>query len=83
MPVNILMILADQHNARWLGCAGHPQAITPNLDRFASTGVRFEGAYAQNTICTPSRVSILSGQYCHNHGHYGLSGNTNFGLPSL
>ncbi|MEM9913998.1 MAG: sulfatase-like hydrolase/transferase [Planctomycetota bacterium] len=82
-PPNILMVLADQHNAEWLGCAGHPQVLTPRLDAFASTGVRFTSAYAQNTVCTPSRVSILSGQYAHNHGHYGLSGNRNPGLPSL
>jgi arylsulfatase len=71
---NILMVLADQHNAGWLGCAGHAQARTPNLDAFAASGVRFANAYAQNTICTPARISILSGQYCHNHGYYGLSG---------
>jgi choline-sulfatase/uncharacterized sulfatase len=72
--VNVLMILADQHNAGWFGCAGHQQALTPNFDAFAATAVRFTNAYSQNTICTPSRVSVLSGQYCHNHGYYGLSG---------
>ncbi len=56
--------------------------ITPNLDRLAETGVRFSNAYTQNTICTPSRVSNLSGQYCHNHGYYGLSGPTPERLPS-
>jgi arylsulfatase len=80
---NILLVLADQHNAGLLGCAGHPQALTPNLDRFAAGGVRFSNAYAQNTICTPSRVSILSGQYCHNHGIYGLSGPAQPGLDNL
>ena len=80
---NVLMVLADQHNATMLGAAGHPQALTPNLDRFAASGVRFTNAFAQNTICTPSRVSILSGQYCHNHGYYGLSGPTNAGLGNL
>jgi arylsulfatase len=71
---NILMVLADQHNPGWLGCAGHPQARTPRIDAFAATSVRFSRAYAQNPICTPSRISFLSGQYCHNHGYYGLSG---------
>ena len=71
---NILMILADQHHAGLMGCAGHLQVKTPHLDRLASAGVRFSNAYTQNPICTPSRVSILSGQYCHNHGLYGLSG---------
>ncbi len=80
---NILLILSDQHHADALGCAGHRQALTPNFDRFAASGVRFTRAYTQNTICTPSRVSILSGQYCHNHGHYGLSGPARFGLDNL
>lgn len=80
---NILMILADQHNAGWLGCAGHAQVQTPQLDAFAATATRFSSAYCQNPICTPSRVSILSGQYCHNHGYYGLSGPANHGLPNL
>lgn len=68
------MVLADQLNAQWMGCAGHPQALTPRLDAFAASAMRFEAAYCQNPICTPSRVSILSGQYCQNHGYYGLSG---------
>jgi arylsulfatase len=80
---NIMMILADQHHAGVMGCAGHPQALTPNLDQLASEGVRFTNAYTQNPICTPSRVSILSGQYCHNHGLYGLSGPVPGGLNNL
>jgi choline-sulfatase/uncharacterized sulfatase len=80
---NVLMVLADQHNATLLGSAGHPQVHTPTFDRFAGEGVRFTNAYAQNTICTPSRVSILSGQYCHNHGYYGLSGPAKPGLDNL
>ena len=80
---NVLMVLADQHNASLLGAAGHEQVKTPTFDRFAADGVRFTNAYTQNTICTPSRVSVLSGQYCHNHGYYGLSGPTHFGLDNL
>ncbi|MBC2601715.1 sulfatase family protein [Puniceicoccus vermicola] len=74
MKPNVIVVLADQHHAQMMGCAGHPQALTPNLDAFADSGVRFSSAYAQNPICTPSRMSILSGQYCMNHGYYGLSG---------
>lgn len=81
--MNVLEIISDQHHAGCLGVAGHPQAITPNLDRLAREGVRFTGAYTQNPICTPSRVSVLSGQYCHNHGYYGLSGPRPDKLPSF
>jgi len=83
VKLNILEIISDQHLATCLGVAGHAQAITPHLDRLAAEGVRFTGAYTQNPICTPSRVSVLSGQYCHNHGYYGLSGPSPVGLPSF
>jgi arylsulfatase A-like enzyme len=53
------------------------------MDRLAREGVRFTSAYTQNPICTPSRVSIFSGQYCHNHGYYGLSGPRPLALPSF
>lgn len=82
-PLNILHIIADQHQAGLMGCARHGQAVTPNLDRLAREGFRFTNAYTQNPICTPSRMSILSGQYCHNHGYYGLSGPQPHALPSL
>lgn len=81
--LNVVEVIADQHQAACMGCEGHPQVITPNMDRLASEGVRFEHAYTQNPICTPSRVSILSGQYCHNHGYYGLSGPRPDALPSF
>ena len=80
---NILFVLSDQHNAKCLGHRNHPDVKTPNLDRMAATGVRFENAIAQNPICTPSRVSWLSGQYCHNHGYYGLAGPRPKGVPSV
>jgi arylsulfatase len=71
---NILFLFSDQFNARCLSCAGHPDVQTPNLDRLATDGVRFENAYIQNPICTPSRMSILSGLYPSTHGYYGLYG---------
>lgn len=80
--MNVLLLIADQHLATCVGAEGHPQAITPNLDRLASEGVRFRHAYTANPICTPARVSMLSAQYCHNHGYYGLSGPAPDRLPS-
>ncbi|MCA1808750.1 MAG: sulfatase-like hydrolase/transferase [Lentisphaerae bacterium] len=80
---NILFILSDQHNAKVMGCKGHPDVQTPSLDRMATEGVRFDNTIAQNPICTPSRVSWLSGQYCLNHGYYGLKGPNPRGLPTV
>jgi len=80
---NILFIVADQHNAKLLGHKGHPDAQTPHLDRMAREGCRFNNAITQNPICTPSRVSFLSGQYPHNHGYYSLSGPNPGGLPNI
>lgn len=78
-----MFIMSDQHNARCLGHEGHPDVTTPALDRLAARGVRFTRAFTQNPICTPSRVSFHSGQYCHNHGFFGLSDPRNPGPPGV
>jgi arylsulfatase len=70
--LNVLWLMADQHNANCLGAAGHPDLRTPNLDRLAKKGTRFIRAYCNNPICGPSRSSFLSGQYVK---HHGISGN--------
>ena len=80
---NVLFILSDQHNAKVMSLNHHPDAKTPSLDRLANQGVYFENTITQNPICTPSRVSWISGQYCHNHGYYGLSGPNPGGLPTV
>ena len=81
--MNVLHILSDQHQAACMGCEGHAQALTPNMDRLASEGMRFSAAYTQNPICTPSRMSIYTGQYCHNHGFFGLGGPRPEGMQSF
>ncbi len=72
---NVLYLMTDQHNAQHMGCAGDPLVRTPNMDRIAESGVRFERAYCNNPICSPSRISYVSGQYPHTHG---ILGNNNF-----
>ena len=80
---NIVFILSDQHNAKIMGHQGHPDVKTPNLDLMSKEGVRFDACITNNPICTPSRVSFLSGQYCHNHGYYALGGPNPKGLPTV
>lgn len=82
-PPNILFLISDQHHNKCMGCAGHPQVLTPNLDRLAASGVRFTRAVTNSPICTPSRMCFLSGQYPHNHGYYGLSGQDPGPLPTV
>jgi len=67
-PPNIVVILVD--DLRWddLGIAGHPFVETPAIDRMAREGVRFLNAFATTPLCSPSRASILTGQYAHTHG---------------
>lgn len=59
---NILVIVADDQMASMLGCYGNPLARTPNLDRLARSGVRFDRAYCNSPICTPSRQALLTGR---------------------
>lgn len=60
---NVIMLFADQHNAGVFGYTGHPDVITPNLDKMADQGVVFNRAYCQDGICAPSRSSIMTGLY--------------------
>ena len=65
---NIIFILADDHRYDALGFMGHSFLETPNLDRLARNGVHCENAFVTTSLCSPSRASILTGLYAHNHG---------------
>lgn len=66
---NIIYFNPDQLRADFLGCYGHPLARTPNFDRLAAEGVRFDQCHVQHTVCTPSRCSFMTGWYPHVRGH--------------
>lgn len=65
---NILFIMSDDHAAHALSCYGSSIAKTPNIDRLASDGVLFRNCFVTNSLCAPSRASILTGKYAHVHG---------------
>ncbi len=65
---NIVFILIDDMRFDSMSCRGHPFLKTPNLDRTVSNGILFENAFVTTSLCSPSRASILTGQYAHMHG---------------
>ena len=65
---NFLFIITDQQRADWLGCYGHPVLKTPNIDRIAARGTRFDNFHAASPVCMPNRASLLTGRYPSLHG---------------
>ena len=59
--------MTDQLRRDALGCYGNLLCQTPNLDRLAADGVRFDQAYTVSPVCSPARASLLTGLYPHNH----------------
>ncbi len=68
---NILFITSDQHHWTSMGIR-NPEVRTPNLDKLAATGRLFDRAYTVNPTCTPTRASLITGQYPSQHGAYSL-----------
>ncbi|MAE20722.1 sulfatase [Candidatus Poribacteria bacterium] len=68
---NILLITSDQQHWNTLGI-NNPEIQTPNLDRLANSGTTFNRTYCPNPTCTPTRASIVTGQYPSQHGAYSL-----------
>ena len=60
---NVIFILADDLGSGDLHITGHPYAKTPNLDKLAAKGIRFERAYMPAAWCAPSRYGLMSGHY--------------------
>jgi arylsulfatase A-like enzyme len=67
-PPNILLIFTDQHRLSAVGAYGETPCKTPNLDRLAREGVRFERAYTTCPVCSPARGTVMTGLFPHAHG---------------
>jgi choline-sulfatase/uncharacterized sulfatase len=63
--------MSDQHNANCMGYRNHPNVRTPNLDKLAARGIDFPRAFANNPVCSPSRLCYMTGQYMHTHRMFG------------
>ena len=71
---NIIFVMVDDMGRDWISCYGAKHQ-TPNIDRLAKEGLRYETAWC-NPICTPTRVTLLTGQYAFRHGwthHYDVA----------
>jgi len=64
---NILIIHADEHRIDYLGAYGNADIKTPHIDGLAADGVRYDNSFCPFPVCTPSRYSLLCGQYVHEH----------------
>jgi len=67
--MNYVFFNPDEMRADCLGCYGHPLVKTPNFDRLAAEGTRFEQCHVQHPVCSPSRCSTMTGWYPHVAGH--------------
>jgi choline-sulfatase len=69
-PTNLLILMSDEHDPRWMGCSGSDLVQTPNLDRLAARGTRFAAAYTACPICVPARAAFATGKYLHQIGYW-------------
>jgi choline-sulfatase len=69
-PANLIFFQSDNHNRAVTGCYGHAHVKTPNLDKIAASGVRFENSYAASALCCPARATIATGRYPHQTGFW-------------
>jgi len=81
-PANLLVLMSDEHNPKFLGAAGHPFIATPNLDALAARGTRFASAYTTCPICVPARAAFAVGRYVHEIGYWDNADGYDGAIPS-
>ena len=65
---NFLIIMSDEHAPMYSSVYGHAIVRTPNMERLAAAGATFDAAYCNSPLCTPSRMSFMTGRYIHKIG---------------
>lgn len=80
---NIVFIMADDHAAKAISCYGAGINHTPNIDRLATEGMKFNHCYVTNSICAPSRAAILTGTHNHVNGVMTLDNKINKHMPNV
>ena len=81
---NFVIIVTDDHGIGDVGCYGHPEVRTPNLDRLAASGVRFTQWYSNAPVCSASRAAIMTGKYPDRAGVQGaLPSQPTYDVPGL
>ena len=81
---NIIFIMADDLGYADIGCCGHPELSTPNIDRIAARGIRFTQGYANSAVCSATRLALITGRYQYRLPlglEEPLAGKTDVGLP--
>ena len=81
-PLNLLVLMSDEHNPKFLKAAGHPFIETPNLDALAARGTRFASAYTTCPICVPARAAFAVGSYVHQIGYWDNADGYDGAVPS-
>ena len=72
-PPNIIFIMTDDQTVGQMSCYGHHYLRTPNMDKLAEEGARFDTCFCTNSLCAPSRASVLTGCYSNINGITGNS----------
>ncbi|MFC1737036.1 sulfatase [Candidatus Hydrogenedentota bacterium] len=80
---NIILFLSDDHSIVDAGCYGNSVVQTPNIDRLAGEGMRFDNVFSASPTCAPSRSSLYTGLFPHRHGAHPNHGKAREGVKSL
>lgn len=80
---NIVFVMSDDHAAHAISAYGSRVNSTPNIDRIATQGARLDAVYCTNSICTPSRATILTGAYSHVNGACSIYSEFDYRVPTF